>query len=37
MYEYAAYVSDILRHTEQTIISSAKDYVWLMANQALIT
>jgi predicted transcriptional regulator len=36
VHEYAVNVSDILRHTEQ-VISSANDYVLLMADQALIT
>ncbi|PWU78825.1 MAG: hypothetical protein DLM72_20570 [Candidatus Nitrosopolaris wilkensis] len=36
MYEYSVNVSNVLRHTEQ-VISSAKEYVWLMADQALIT
>jgi predicted transcriptional regulator len=36
VYEYAANVSNILRHTEK-VISSANEYVLLMADQALIT
>jgi predicted transcriptional regulator len=36
IYNYSANVSSILRHTEQ-VISSASDYVWLLADQALIT
>jgi len=35
-HEYAANVSSVLRHTEQ-VISLANEYVWLMADQALIT
>jgi len=36
VHEYTANVSSILRHTEQ-VIDSANEYVWLMADQALIT
>jgi predicted transcriptional regulator len=36
VHEYIANVSSILRHTEQ-VIDSANEYVWLMADQALIT
>lgn len=35
-YESLVNVSNVLRHTEQ-VLSSAKEYVWLMADQALIT
>ncbi len=35
-HEYIANVSGILRHTER-IINTANEYVWLMADQALIT
>jgi predicted transcriptional regulator len=36
VHECAVNVSNVLRHTEQ-VISSANEYVWLMADQALIT
>jgi len=36
VHEYSANVSDVLRHTE-LVISSATEYVWLMADQALVT
>jgi predicted transcriptional regulator len=36
VHEYAVNVSNVLRHIEQ-VISSVKEYVWLMADQALIT
>jgi predicted transcriptional regulator len=36
IYHYAENVSSVLRLTEQ-VVSSAGDYVWLMADQALIT
>jgi predicted transcriptional regulator len=36
VYEYATNVSTVLRHTEQ-VITSANEYVWLMADQALMT
>ncbi|HEY7573346.1 MAG TPA: hypothetical protein VH796_18460 [Nitrososphaeraceae archaeon] len=35
-YEHAQNVSNVLRHLEQTI-SLANEYVWLMADQALVT
>jgi predicted transcriptional regulator len=34
--EYSVNVSNVLRHIEQ-VISSAKEYIWLMADQAVIT
>jgi len=36
LYEYSVNVSNVLRHIEQ-VISSAKEYIWLMADQAVIT
>ena len=36
LYEYSLNVSNVLRHIEQ-VISSAKEYIWLMADQAVIT
>lgn len=36
VYEYTPNVSSVLRHTEQ-VMSLANEYVWLMADQALIT
>lgn len=36
VHEHAVNVSNVLRHTEQ-VISSADEFVWLMADQALIT
>jgi predicted transcriptional regulator len=36
VYEYSINVSNILRHIEQ-VINSAKEYVWLMADKAVIT
>ncbi|HEY1248504.1 MAG TPA: MarR family transcriptional regulator, partial [Nitrososphaera sp.] len=35
-YEHAENVSNVLRHLEQTM-SLANEYVWLMADQALVT
>src|SRR5215471_11340323 len=36
LYEYSVNVSNVLRHIEQ-VISSAKECIWLMADQAVIT
>jgi predicted transcriptional regulator len=36
VYEYAQNVSNVLRHIEQ-VMSLANEYVWLMADQALVT
>jgi len=36
VYEYSVNVSNVLRHIEQ-VINSANEYVWLMADQAVIT
>jgi predicted transcriptional regulator len=36
MYEHAQNVSNVLRHIEQ-VMSLANEYVWLMADQALVT
>jgi predicted transcriptional regulator len=36
VYEYSVNVSSVLRHIEE-VISSANEYIWLMADQAVIT
>jgi predicted transcriptional regulator len=36
VYEYSVNVSSVLRHIEN-VVNSAKEYIWLMADQAVIT